>query len=662
MRVELRLPRPGTVAHDVLLAHPVAEVETALDHLLALENEPDCAPDAYREAEAAFDNAYQRAAERASMALRRERAQARAAQGDGGQSGHGRQVRARAREAHRQHGGSAAGGDADGDGGDPDPDPDATPDALPVASSTDSAGANPAAVQIVEGDAIQVLATFPPEIFDGVVTDPPHDVLRQQSWDELPTVELWRAVFRVLKPGAPLVAIGAPQTYDLMVGPIRAAGFAVEDMAIWAFATGRPASERRLKRAHAPILIARKPGPKLSLNIEEGRLPFLDDHDRDQTKRANDLRFHAKRRSGVYDGSLDTSPPELEPFVPKSGRWPATVMLTEPALGEHDRFFLVPVVRDRHGHPAAKPVRLLAQLVRLFIPTGGLLLDPFAGGGSTGTAAASTGRRAILIERDPSYVSMARHAIETDTGVVPAFAHHGNEISVNSATSHVVQDTSDHEELRHIELSSQCGTNCPATAAAQQPNVSAAPVDAASMAGHLGGHVAACTLIRWARSGRIPAAKVGRTWLFDPAEVVAVLSEVHRGKEVMHVDPRNSTTKIRRPDLPFGPARRTSSSSLQTSRGTRGGREAGETVRVRGDRVGRPAQPHQGGEGARDSACRAADSAQLERIRNLLGGDLPAVGSCEPRPEHDASPRPVDLDPGAGPGQHPAAPDRKRNR
>ena len=60
---------------------------------------------------------------------------------------------------------------------------------------------------------------------------------------------------------------------------------------------------------------------------------------------------------------------------------------------------------DRLGskHPTVKPVDLMQWLVRLVCPSGGTVLDPFAGTGSTGEAAWREGMRAILIEREPEY-------------------------------------------------------------------------------------------------------------------------------------------------------------------------------------------------------------------------------------------------------------------
>lgn len=45
-------------------------------------------------------------------------------------------------------------------------------------------------------------------------------------------------------------------------------------------------------------------------------------------------------------------------------------------------------------------------LVRLLTPTGGVVLDPFGGSGATAEAAIHEHRRAILIEREPSYLPL----------------------------------------------------------------------------------------------------------------------------------------------------------------------------------------------------------------------------------------------------------------
>jgi site-specific DNA-methyltransferase (adenine-specific) len=69
---------------------------------------------------------------------------------------------------------------------------------------------------------------------------------------------------------------------------------------------------------------------------------------------------------------------------------------------------------DRLGskHPTVKPVDLMQWLVRLITPPGGVILDPFAGTGTTGEAAFREGMRAILIEREEEYQTDIRRRMK----------------------------------------------------------------------------------------------------------------------------------------------------------------------------------------------------------------------------------------------------------
>lgn len=66
---------------------------------------------------------------------------------------------------------------------------------------------------------------------------------------------------------------------------------------------------------------------------------------------------------------------------------------------------------DGNTHPTVKPVALMRWLVRLVTPPGGLVLDPFAGSGSTLLAAGLEGFRGLGIEREPEYVRIAKYRV-----------------------------------------------------------------------------------------------------------------------------------------------------------------------------------------------------------------------------------------------------------
>ncbi len=64
-------------------------------------------------------------------------------------------------------------------------------------------------------------------------------------------------------------------------------------------------------------------------------------------------------------------------------------------------------------HPTQKPLSLMRWCIRMMrLPDAAVILDPFAGSGTTGVAAIAEGRRAILIEKDAGYAEIARKRVQ----------------------------------------------------------------------------------------------------------------------------------------------------------------------------------------------------------------------------------------------------------
>ncbi len=88
--------------------------------------------------------------------------------------------------------------------------------------------------------------------------------------------------------------------------------------------------------------------------------------------------------------------------VPKSGeRSPQNVLKFQPVMGG-----------DKE-HIAEKPVELLRELIGV-TPPGAIILDPFAGSGTTGRAAKDLGRKAVLIEREERYCEIAARRMQQE--------------------------------------------------------------------------------------------------------------------------------------------------------------------------------------------------------------------------------------------------------
>lgn len=160
---------------------------------------------------------------------------------------------------------------------------------------------------VIQGDCLNVLKTFEDNSVDAVVTDPPYGLSKEpdinevltkwlagepydhnhggfmgKEWDSfVPHPDIWREVFRVLKPGGHALVFAGTRTQDLMTISLRLAGFEVRDVIEFLYMTGFPKghnvsktfesrgnselAERykgfntNLKPAHEPIIMVRKP-------------------------------------------------------------------------------------------------------------------------------------------------------------------------------------------------------------------------------------------------------------------------------------------------------------------------------------------------------------------------------------------------------------------
>lgn len=74
----------------------------------------------------------------------------------------------------------------------------------------------------------------------------------------------------------------------------------------------------------------------------------------------------------------------------------------------------IPLVGKNKGHPAVYPVDLPLFFIRLLTRKNGLVIDPFAGSGTTGIAALSVGRRCVLIDNNKEYCTLALKRIREE--------------------------------------------------------------------------------------------------------------------------------------------------------------------------------------------------------------------------------------------------------
>ena len=190
-----------------------------------------------------------------------------------------------------------------------------------------------------------------------------------------------------------------------------------------------------LKPANEPIVLARKPISEKTvaenvlkwgtggLNIDGCRIPAGENELKPTVRGAGVHKIGNERLTGwnrdEYDGTYTPN---------EAGRFPANVILDEEAGRMLDaqqegasRFFYVAKAsrsERTHGgkvennHPTVKPIQLMRYLCRLIAPPGGLILDPFAGSGTTLIAAIEEGFSVIGIEREPEYCEIIRQRMQ----------------------------------------------------------------------------------------------------------------------------------------------------------------------------------------------------------------------------------------------------------
>jgi DNA modification methylase len=296
---------------------------------------------------------------------------------------------------------------------------------------------------VFHGDCVRVMRGMRPDSVDAIVTDPPYGLgFMGKAWDRVDGHELWaREALRVLKPGGHLLAFGGTRTYHRLACAIEDAGFEIRDSLHWLHGEGFPKGKNlddewqgwstALKPSHEPIVLARKLLEERTvakqvlvtgtgaLNIGGtkvvNRWPpnvLLDDFAAQLLDEQSGDRPSGRRAEGIYAGFNDS---------PIFGAGEKTVLQAlEASNGGASRFF--PVFKyqakanrkergEANNHPTVKPLELMKWLVKLVTPPNGLVLDPFAGSGTTLLAAEQEGFRSVGIECDEGYVAILKTRI-----------------------------------------------------------------------------------------------------------------------------------------------------------------------------------------------------------------------------------------------------------
>ena len=95
---------------------------------------------------------------------------------------------------------------------------------------------------IICGDSLELLREMLPDSIDTIITDPPYGLsFMGKHWDyDVPSIEIWQACLRVLKPGGTLLCFAGSRTQHRMAVNVEDAGFVLKDCILWLYAQGFP--------------------------------------------------------------------------------------------------------------------------------------------------------------------------------------------------------------------------------------------------------------------------------------------------------------------------------------------------------------------------------------------------------------------------------------
>ena len=245
--------------------------------------------------------------------------------------------------------------------------------------------------EIFTGDNVAVLQTWPDACIDLVVTSPPYDDLRTyggHSWD---FVRLAGELTRVLKPGGVIVWVVADATVNgsetgtsmRQALHFMELGLNLHDTMIWVKDGGGAIGSNLCYTQNWEYMFVLSKGRPKTVNLLRDKVNISAGQDKSGVGRRDANGEHKIEKRAISS--------ELS----KRNNW----WLVAPEIGEH---------------PAVFPEKLTSGHVQTWSNPGDVVLDPFAGSGTTLKAAKELNRRFVGIEINPAYCEIANRRLAQD--------------------------------------------------------------------------------------------------------------------------------------------------------------------------------------------------------------------------------------------------------
>lgn len=262
--------------------------------------------------------------------------------------------------------------------------------------------------EVWAGDCVQQLARVPEGAVDLAFADPPfnigyeYDVYhdRRAKAEYLDWTDRWLdSVRRVLKPtGSLWLAIGDEYAAEIKI-KLDKLGLTMRNWVVWHYTFGVNCT-KKFNRSHAHLLYYVVDPKAFTFNADAVRVPS-----------ARQTTYADRRANPVGKLPDDTwvlRPQETaEHFRSDGDTWSVSRVCG--------------TFKERTGHPCQMPEALLERVIRVSSNERDLVLDPFAGSGTTLVAAKRLGRKYLGVELSPDYADAVQErlaGVKPETGRV----------------------------------------------------------------------------------------------------------------------------------------------------------------------------------------------------------------------------------------------------
>ncbi len=258
-------------------------------------------------------------------------------------------------------------------------------------------------------DAVKTLKKIPDNTIQLVLIDPPYN-LNLDYWDNfenyLEWAKLWiDEIYRILSPSGNCVIFGGFQYQDLKKGDLleilhytrHSTSLRFVNLIIWYYKNGMSAHRFFANRHEEAVWLSKT--KKYYFDLVSVRIPYDE-----ETKK------------------LYKKDKRLNPETVDKGKNPTNVWEISRLNGNS---------KERVGHPTQKPVEIIRRFVRGLSYPGSIVLDFFAGSGTTGRVCVEEERNSILVDNDPKlnkYLQLHLKNIDGDMFIKPYSIIHNEDM------------------------------------------------------------------------------------------------------------------------------------------------------------------------------------------------------------------------------------------